>query len=158
MEKNIAEAVRFPTQIELPGVELVEQSRRLRASLRVAKKWIEVASAESGEPGEMYHQARYTYDKLEEELSRVAFEIATHQRRSTFKDLGEDSLEVARASVLSDTVLEAYCIISHAPAETIGDDTSEAETTRYRVMGALLAAMEAAGDEEHSAYEKADKE
>lgn len=79
--ENIAEAVRYPTRIESsPGMELIEQGRRLRASLKVAEKWIKATSAESGEPGEMWHQARYTYDRLEEELSRVPHEIEVAER------------------------------------------------------------------------------
>jgi hypothetical protein len=50
------------------AMELPEQATRLDRALKVAEAWMEAAREDSAE---MFAQAQYTHDKLEEELSRV---------------------------------------------------------------------------------------
>jgi hypothetical protein len=59
---------------------------------------------------------------------------------------------VARAAVLSDSLLAAYCALRDAPEEAFSVEAPERE--RYAIMGALMAAQEAANAEMHRAVGK----
>ena len=57
----------------------------------------------------------------------------------------EDLDRTAQASVLSDSLLSAYCALRDAPEEAFSVEAPERD--RYALMGALMAAMDAANAE-----------
>jgi hypothetical protein len=141
MQDSVVKTIRegwSPTLSE--AMKLPEQARRLDAALKVAVKWQE---ASKGSP-EMWAQAEYTRDKLEEELSRVCFEMEVESQE---RHLGEGS-EAGSSAALSDSLLEAYCILRDVPADLIADGSPRA---RYALMGALMAAMDASSASEAKA-------
>jgi hypothetical protein len=135
--ENVAQSIREGWRPELTeAMKLPEQARRLDAAVKVAEEWMEVAR--EGTP-EMWAQAQYTRDKLEEELSRVCFRMEVESENREF---GEGS---GSSAALSNALLEAYCILRDVPADLIGDGSPRA---RYALMGALMAAMDATGETE----------
>ena len=81
---NIAEQIREDRR---PGGEmsgLAGEARRLRSSLAVAEKWLEVAE-QSAEPGYLAASAEHTRDQLEEELSRTAFRMEVLRRQKELR-------------------------------------------------------------------------
>jgi hypothetical protein len=121
-------------------MKLPEQARRLDAALKVAERWMEVAREDSRE---MYHQAQYSRDKLEEELSRVCFEMEVEDCRRAYGEVSESSAsdDKAPSDALADMLLTTYCILRDVPADLIGDGSPRA---RYGLMGALMVAADAA--------------
>jgi hypothetical protein len=146
MTENMAQKIREGRRPEGELVALFGEAKRLRNSLAVAEKWIEVAR-KSDETGHLLSTAESTRDQLEEELSRTALRMDILRRR---RELGEarsyeDLDGAARACTLSDALLTAYCIMRDVPAEAFNADGPDRE--RYGLMGALLAAQEAASAE-----------
>jgi hypothetical protein len=132
--QDISQTIREGWSPELSeAMKLPEQARRLDAALKVSQRWQE---ASQGSP-EMWAQAEYTRDKIEEELSRVCFRMEVESRE---RDFGEGH---GSSAALSDTLEEAYCILRDAPADLIGDGSPRA---RYALMGALMVAMDATGE------------
>jgi hypothetical protein len=143
MTENMAQKIREDRRPEGELVALFGEAKRLRNSLNVAEKWIEVAR-KSDEAGYLLSTAESTRDQLEEELSRTALRMDILRSR---RELGEarsyeDLDGAARAYTLSDALLTAYCIMRDVPAEAFNADGPDRE--RYALMGALLAAQEAA--------------
>ena len=122
---------------------LAAEARRLRGSLAVAQRWYETA-LEGDEAGYLTSQAEYTRDQIEEELSRTAFKMEVSMRRGQLGKVRpeEDPDKIAGASVLSDSLLRAYCALRDVPAEVLGVDASDQD--RYAIMGAMMAAMDTA--------------
>jgi hypothetical protein len=144
--ENIAAAVRHSSGPTGDMAELSAQAQRLRKALEVAQAWERAAGSSS----EMFAHATYTADKLEEELSRVIFEMEVLDRRRLDEQLKEEhpdfekpTEQERRVGVISDTLLAAYCTLSVAPLEVfgVGERVAE-ERTRYEMMGALLAAQD----------------
>jgi hypothetical protein len=82
MQDDIAKTVRFgwvPEGKVAERMSLSEQARRLDRSLKVAEKWMEAAF--STETTELHARAQYTHDALQEELSRVCFQLEVADRR-----------------------------------------------------------------------------
>jgi hypothetical protein len=146
MTENIAERIREDKRPEGEMFALGAEAMRLRGSLAVAEKWVEVAR-DGDETGHLEHTAVYTRDQLEEELSRTAFRMEVLRKRRMLSEARpvEDIDGTARASALSDALLTVYCVLRDVPDETFGCDVPGRE--RYTHMGALMAAMEAAGAE-----------
>ena len=146
MTENLPEKIRADRQPEGEMFALSAEARRLRSSLSVAEKWLEVARG-SDETGHLALTAEYTRDQLEEELSRSAFQMEVLRRRREMRDARtvEDLDGAARASVLSDALLTVYCILRDVPDEAFGGEVPE--RARYAHMGALMAAQEAANAE-----------
>jgi len=140
---NVAERIREDRQPEGEMVGLAGEARRLSASLTVAQRWYEVAFEEDA-TGYLTSQAEYTRDQLEEELFRTAFRAEVVRRRRVLREAErvEDLDAGARAAVLSDSLLDAYCLLRDVPAEAFGGELPGRE--RYAIMGALMAAMDAA--------------
>jgi hypothetical protein len=153
MTENIADII---NQAHAPKGEMADlrnKAQRLRKALQVAEKWVDV----SGSDTEMFGRAQIAHDQLEEELSRTVFamDVADKKRliahgRSNREARGEEVPAIdlereARASTLSDVLLDAYTTLSCAPLEVfgVGDRVAE-ETTRYVMMGALMVAIDAA--------------
>jgi hypothetical protein len=144
MHQDIAKTIGRGWSPELTeAMKLPEQARRLDAAVKVAEKWLEQSK---GSP-EMWAQAEYTRDRLEEELSRVCFKMEVEDRE---RDLGEAGVSHA----LSDTLLNAYCTLRDAPADLIGDGSPR---ERYALMGALLVAQDAANAEAEQAKPEPEK-
>jgi hypothetical protein len=130
MQQDIAKTIREGWSPQLTeAMKLPEQARRLDAALKVAEKWQE---ASKGSP-EMWAQAGYTLDKIEEELSRVCFQMEVESQES---DFGEGR---GASAALSNSLLEAYCILRDVPADLIRDGSPRA---RYGLMGALMVAQD----------------
>jgi hypothetical protein len=151
--ENIAEAIREDRPLEGEMFDLAGEARRLRSSLAVAQKWLEVATDED-ESGLMTAKAEYTRDKLEEELSRTAFRMEVLRKGRVLREArpAEDPDGTARAAVLSDSLLAAYCALRDAPEEAFTVEAPERE--RYAIMGAMMEAMDAANAEMHRAAGK----
>jgi hypothetical protein len=144
--ENIAEAVRHSHGPTGDMAELSAQAQRLGRALDVAEKWIDAA----GTSTEMWHQAEYTRDKLEEDLTRVIWQMEVLNRGREYKDMGREEFpeSVISNALLSDTLIEVYCALRVAPEEIFGVGEREAgRRSRYAMMGALLAAQEAANAE-----------
>jgi hypothetical protein len=122
------------------------EAKRLRSALAVTQRWLEVAEEED-ETGVLVTRAEYTRDQLEEELAKTALEMGVLAKRRDMKDAPpvEDLEGTARAAVLSDSFLSAYCILRDAPTEAFGGELPERE--RYALMGALMAAQGTANAE-----------
>ncbi len=143
LERNLAEVIRH-RRAGGEMFDLTAQAQRLTQSIRVVEKWM-AATDEDIVPPEMASEAEKLHDQLEEELSRVAYEMETLRRRHEYKEVPEEVIDNA---LLSDTLLEAYCILSAAPAEVFGVGETEGRSRmRYKIMGALLAAQDAANAE-----------
>lgn len=108
-------------------MKLPEQARRLDAALKVAEQWMDVAF--SAQSVELTSRAEYVRDHLQEELSRVCFEMEVEERRARY---GGGYEEEAQHAAVVDTLLSAYCILRDAPDSYFG---SGAPRTRYEVMG-----------------------
>jgi hypothetical protein len=99
---------------------------------------------------EMFHQAEYTRDKIEEELSRVCFEMAveseaSRERAASSRDYTDEDLwAIARPAALSETLLRTYCTLRELDSDLFGDGSPRA---RCEVMGALMVALDAANAE-----------
>jgi hypothetical protein len=144
--QDISQTIREGWSPELSeAMKLPEQARRLDAALKVSQRWQE---ASQGSP-EMWAQAEYTRDKIEEELSRVCFRMEVESRE---RDFGEGH---GSSAALSDTLEEAYCILRDAPADLIGDGSPRA---RYALMGALMGALMVAMDAMDATGETAEQE
>jgi hypothetical protein len=143
--KNIAESVRHSRGPTGDMAELSAQAQRLGRALDVAEKWIDAA----GQSTEMWHQAQYTRDQLEEELARVIWQMDVLHDLSEYRrareQLGvERDEEAAKSGLLSNTLLDIYCALRVAPEDVFGVGEREAgRRSRYAMMGALLAAMDA---------------
>jgi hypothetical protein len=113
-EKNIAEKIREDLRPEGEMFALRAEARRLRNSLAVAEKWLEVAEEED-ETGLLTAKAEYTRDQLEEELSRVAFgmEVLRRQKELRHARPVEDPDRTARAACS-----RTLCSALTAPCET----------------------------------------
>jgi hypothetical protein len=128
-------------------MKLPEAAQRLDRALKVAVKWMDVAREDTSE---MFHQAEYTRDKIEEELSRVCFEMAveseaSRERAASSRDYTDEDLwAIARPAALSETLLRTYCTLRELDSDLFGDGSPRA---RYEVMGALMVAMDAANAE-----------
>ena len=146
MTENIAEKIREDRRPEGEMFTLGGEARRLRSSLAVAEKWIEVAQG-SDETGHLATTAEYTRDALEEQLSRTAFQMEALRIRRDMREARtvEDLDGAARASMLSDALLTVYCLLRDVPDEAFGGEVPE--RARYAHMGALMAAQEAANAE-----------
>jgi hypothetical protein len=113
----------------------------------VAVKWMDVAREDTSE---MFHQAEYTRDKIEEELSRVCFEMAvereaSRERAASSRDYTDEDLwAIARPAALSETLLRTYCTLRELDSDLFGDGSPRA---RCEVMGALMVALDAANAE-----------
>ncbi len=149
-ERNLAEVIRSRREVGGEMFDLSAQAQRLSAGIRVAEKWVD-DTVKHAAPYEMTSQAEMIRDQLEEELARVAYEMEVLRQRREYKDMGREEVpeRVIDNALLSDTMLEAYCILSAAPEEIfIAGARDEGSTrTRYRLMGALLAAQGAANAE-----------
>jgi hypothetical protein len=145
--QDIAKTIRRGWSPELTkAMQLPEQARRLDRALKVAVKWMEAAREDSTD---MFHQAEYTRDKIEEELSRVCFEMAVESEAGREKaasaasrDYTDENLSaIARSAALTNTLLAAYCTLRELESDLFGDGSPRA---RYEVMGALMVAVDAA--------------
>ncbi len=155
-EWSIAEAISRAQRPQDETFALAGKAADLQRAIKVAEQWIEAAAKSPG-GGEMWERAETIHDELEEELSRVAWEmeIASARRREEVFNEGRpeerkvgDPEAVARASHLSESLMEAYSILAGIPQEHLALCGSEASPrTRHRLMGALLAAREAADAE-----------
>src|SRR5919202_2079260 len=145
MTENIAEEIREDRRPEGEMFDLAGEARRLRASLAVSEKWLQAATEEDG-TGHLTAAAEYTRDQLEEELSRTAFRMEVLRRKGEMHEArGVGDLDgAARAGVLSDSLLSAYCVMRDVPGEAFGDWPGR---ERYAIMGALMAGMDAANAE-----------
>ena len=148
VQNNIAETIREGWGPEFENaMKLPEQAQRLDHALKVAVKCMKAAREDTPE---LFHQAEYTRDKVEKELSRVCFEMAveTEARRekaATSRDYTEeDLLAKARSAALSETLLRTYCTLRELESDLFGDGSLRA---RYEVIGALMVAMDAANAE-----------
>jgi hypothetical protein len=128
-------------------MKLPEAAQRLDRALKVAVKWMDVAREDTSE---MFHQAEYTRDKIEEELSRVCFEMAveseaSRERAASSRDYTDEDLwAIARPAALSETLLRTYCTLRELDSDLFGDGSPRA---RCEVMGALMVALDAANAE-----------
>jgi hypothetical protein len=128
-------------------MKLPEAAQRLDRALKVAVKWMDVAREDTSE---MFHQAEYTRDKIEEELSRVCFERAveseaSRERAASSRDYTDEDLwAIARPAALSETLLRTYCTLRELDSDLFGDGSPRA---RCEVMGALMVALDAANAE-----------
>jgi hypothetical protein len=147
-EQSIAEVIRDAREPRGEMADLSAKAQRLSASVAVADKWIE-ASMEGRGSTELCSLAEKTRDELEEELARVVYrmDLLDKTRFDSFgrvreEDLSED--EAFRAGLLSDQLLEAYCVLRVTPEEFFGVvEGGSSRRTRYAIMGALLVAMDA---------------
>jgi hypothetical protein len=142
MTENIAKTVRYGWRPEgkvAQVVDLSEQARRLDRALKVAEKWMEASF--STETTELHARAQYTHDALQEELSRVCFEMEVEDRRRAYGDEHEDKAE---PSAVSDALVEVFCILGRAPADIFNDSSPRG---RYALMGALVVAQDAIREE-----------
>jgi hypothetical protein len=145
--ERIAEVIRYSRQPEGEMFDLSAQAQRLSRSIAAAEKWMD-ATMDATTPPEMTARAEMIHDQIEEELARVVFELEDLRRRREHEGLEQGGVSegVVSGALLSDTLIEAYCLLAQAPKEMFGVGELEAsERTRYRLMGAaLLAAQDAA--------------
>ena len=147
-ERSIAEIIRHSRRPEGEMADLSKQAQRLYRSIGVAEQWIE-ATMKDVAP-EMCSQAEMIHDQLEEELARVVYQMEDLARRREYKEMDREEVPegVISNALLSDTLLEAYTVLSSAPEEVFGIGESEASArTRYKLMGALLTTQDAADAE-----------
>ena len=129
-------------------MKLPEAAQRLDRALKVAVKWMDVAREDTSE---MFHQAEYTRDKIEEELSRVCFEMAveseaSRERAASSRDYTDEDLwAIARPAALSETLFRTYCTLRELDSDLLFGDGSP--RARCEVMGALMVALDAANAE-----------
>jgi hypothetical protein len=139
VQENIAVTIRHgwrPPEIVSEVKDLSSAAQRLNRALETAKKWMDVA--QGGDP-ELRARAEMIRDQIAEELAKVCFEMEV---RSCVREWGEASEERAKASAIEDHLLAAYNVLSDAPVELFSDGSPRA---RYALMGAILAAIDAAG-------------
>jgi hypothetical protein len=156
MTENIADLINQARRPEGEMADLSAKAQRLRKALEIAEKWIDDADGDT----EMWNRATIARDQLAEELARTAFEmdvlynkrliVAGRESRSgrTGTPLeptsDEDLYRESRDSTLSDVLLDAYTTLDAAPLEVFGvGDRAAEERTRYVMMGALMAAVDA---------------
>jgi hypothetical protein len=142
MQHDVAKAIGRGWSPELrEAMELPEKARRLSRALKVAEKWME--SAREGEASsEMWSQAEYTRDKVEEELSRVCLEMDVRERTGTFFEdpTDEGSVRLMQSYAISDGLMEAYLILRDAPEDLFAP--ARGARGRYELMGALMVALD----------------
>ena len=145
--ESIAARIRHAKGPETPMADLSAQALRLNRSIAVLEKWTRAAVEDS--VGELAVLAETTLDQAHEELSRVVWAMDLETRRREYREMGSEGLEeVARYALLSDTLLQAYCVLASAPVEVLsGDETDASERTCFSLMGALLVAQDAADTE-----------
>jgi hypothetical protein len=144
MTENIAEEIRHrPDYGEVLGERhtLATQRERLRLSLEVVDKWL--AAADPEESDTLHHRAQQMRDKIEEEYSRLCFEMEARERRRVFRRVAEDPDEkppVSEAKMLagmiSDALMDAYVALSDISLDR-----------RHKIMGALMVARDALPEE-----------
>lgn len=155
-EQSIAEVIRDAREPRGEMADLSAKAQRLSRSVDVVEKWLE-ASMEGRGSLELCSLAEKTRDQLEEELSRVVYQMEVVERKRLHsaparahideEDLPDD--EEFRAGVLSDQLLAAYVVLREAPEELFGVTEGGANSrTCYAIMGALLVAMDALTEEE----------
>lgn len=150
MTENIAQKIREEREPEGEIFVLSGGARRLRRALAVANKWLD-AAWEDGGSGDLVRVAETTRDEIEEELSRTAYRMDVLRHRRELSEGGhvfssdEDLEGLARAAVVSDSLLAVYCILRELSDEEFGGETPTRE--RYAHMGALLVALDAANAE-----------
>jgi predicted ATPase len=135
MTMNIASAIRKGGGPTDDLAELSAQAQRLRKALRVAEKWVEDARPNP----EMLNRAEGMRQYFEEELARVCFEMDVVSDRSGYErarehfghEVPEDGAEAhageLRESLISNTLLHAYCTLAAAPLDIFGMGDREAE-------------------------------
>lgn len=140
IQKSIAKRIRENRRPTGGAFDLSGEAQRLTRSLRVVEKWLE-ATQGSGEPGELWFLAATTRDNIEEELARVAFQMDHTSRSSQIREHtpGEVLYDVSRLMVISDYLLEVYCMMRGLPDDEFGPEPAR---KRYGIMGALLAGMD----------------
>ena len=145
--ENIAARIRHAKRPETPMADLSAQALRLNRSIAVLEEWARAALEDS--VGELAVLAETTLDQAHEELSRVVHAMDFETRKREYRDRGSEGLEeVARYALLSDTLLQAYCVLASVPVGVLGTDETEAsERTRFALMGSLLVAQDAADAE-----------
>ena len=146
VEKNIAKRIRAHRRPTGGAFDLSGEAQRLTRALKVVEKWAEATSAAGDGSGELWYLAETTRDNIEEELSRVAFQMDHRELSSRIREHtpGEVLYDVSRLSVITDTLLEAYNIIRALPDSEFGADSSR---RRFGIMGTLLAGMDDASAE-----------
>jgi hypothetical protein len=88
MTKNIAQEVRDSREFTWDDVSpLAAEAERLRVSLEVANKWVETADAKDADT--LGARATYMRDTIEQEYSRVCFEMELYERRRVFGRMAE---------------------------------------------------------------------
>jgi hypothetical protein len=149
MQHDLAKTIRKgwrPEGKAAEAKEIVGQATRLERALKVAEKWMR-AAREAGGASEMYAEAQYARDSIEEELSRVAFELAIQRNQSFYRTHsssaeGDKNLnDAAPRETLAEMLLNTYGLLRELPAEVLPDESSRA---RYELMGALMVALDAA--------------
>ena len=149
--ENIAAEIREDRRPEGEIFTLSGEASRLHRSLGVVEKWIDTAFTEDDE-GHLFHTAQLMRDQLEEELARACWRMQVLDRRRNLRQMRAEGPEGAdEAAVLSDALLNVYCVLREVPSEEFGGEVPERK--RYAHMGALLAAQEAAEAEERAAGE-----
>ena len=140
-ERNIAKRIRAHRRPTGGAFDLSGEAQRLTRALKVVETWAEVTGAAGDGSGELWYLAETTRDHIEEELSRVAFEMDHRELRSRIREHtpGEVLHDVSRLSAITDTLLEAYNIVRALPDSEFGPDTAR---RRYGIMGALLAGID----------------
>jgi hypothetical protein len=141
MAENIATAIRGDRGLTTRGEmsKLSAEAQRLGRSLAVVEKPIAAADASIGETGRLWHHAVTMRDQIEEELSRVCFWMEV---RGFSRDAAAAPEDVIGRAVLTDTLLEAYCVLRDAPEEVVGE-----KRRRYAMMRALMVAQDATSAE-----------
>ena len=129
MQENIAQTIRGGWAPELrEAMKLPEAAQCLDRALKVAVKWMDAALEDTSE---MFHQAEYTRDKLEEELSRVCFEMAVEsearrEKAASSREYTEEELQaIARPAVLAKTLLRTYCTLRELDSDLFGDGSPQ---------------------------------
>jgi hypothetical protein len=138
VQDQIAKTVRYgwvPEGKVAEWIDLSEQARRLDRALKVAEKWMEASF--STEATELFSRAQYTPDALQEELSRVCFQMEVEENKRVF---GEEHEDKAEPSALSDALVEVFCILGRAPEHIFNDSSPRA---RYALMETLMVAQDA---------------
>lgn len=143
-----AEVIRRSRRPKGEMADLSAQAQRLHRSLAVAEEGM-ASNLRGAAAPEMATRAEMIHDELQEELARVGYEMENLARRREYKEMDRDVPEcVISGSLLSDTLLEAYCVLATALEAVISSGGSEAcARARYKLLGALLVAQDAANAE-----------
>jgi hypothetical protein len=146
MQHNIAKTIGRGWSPELvEATKLPERATRLERALEVAEKWMEDAREDSPE---LYSEAEHARDNIEEELSRVCFEMEVAERTRIYCEdpMGPDKdVRLMQPYVVSDGLIEAYVILRDAPENLL--PPARRGWGRYELMGALMVAHDAATTE-----------